>query len=402
VEASAGILTNPHQRVAAKTSQIPWFALAAIFGSTSIIVGGQWDISWHMTIGRDTFWTPAHMAIYIGGVVPGIASAWVVLRSTIGNQAARAAQGVRLWGFTGPLGAFLCIWGALAMLTSAPFDDWWHNAYGLDTEILSPPHVVLALGIAAIQFGAMIVAVALQNRNEYEAPGTTVHTADHPNGLRLMFVYAAGMLLTNAGVMTWTYMQRTFMHSSIYYKVGCAVLPLFLVAAARASRLRWPATATAGVYMAMSVAMMWIVQLFPAEPKLGPVRQHVTHMIPLEFPVLLIVPAIGIDLVMRRFGHGKDWALSVALGLVFFAFLLAVQWPFGDFLMSPYSRNYIFATDRFGYYVSTGSYLFRHLFYPWDDSTSRLIVGLLLSIPLAIASSRLGLSWGNWMGSVKR
>ncbi len=28
------------------------------------------------------------------------------------------------------------------MITSAPFDDWWHNAYGLDVKILSPPHVV--------------------------------------------------------------------------------------------------------------------------------------------------------------------------------------------------------------------------------------------------------------------
>jgi hypothetical protein len=30
---------------------------------TSIVFGLYWDISWHMTIGRDTFWTPAHLAI---------------------------------------------------------------------------------------------------------------------------------------------------------------------------------------------------------------------------------------------------------------------------------------------------------------------------------------------------
>jgi len=32
------------------------------------------------------------------------------------------------------------------MLASAPFDDWWHNAYGLDVRIISPPHMVLAAG----------------------------------------------------------------------------------------------------------------------------------------------------------------------------------------------------------------------------------------------------------------
>ena len=47
---------------------------------------------------------------------------------------------VRFWGFRAPLGAWVAIWGAFAMLTSAPFDDWWHNAYGLDVKVLSPPH----------------------------------------------------------------------------------------------------------------------------------------------------------------------------------------------------------------------------------------------------------------------
>jgi len=32
------------------------------------------------------------------------------------------------------------------MLTSAPFDNWWHNAYGLDVKIVSLPHSILALG----------------------------------------------------------------------------------------------------------------------------------------------------------------------------------------------------------------------------------------------------------------
>ena len=50
------------------------------------------------------------------------------------------------------------------MLTSAPFDDWWHNAYGLDVKIISPPHMLLAAGIGAIQCGAMLMALAWQNR----------------------------------------------------------------------------------------------------------------------------------------------------------------------------------------------------------------------------------------------
>ena len=52
----------------------------------------------------------------------------------------------------------------IAMLVSAPFDDWWHNAYGLDVQIVSPPHMVLLWGMVAIQTGAILMAVAVQNR----------------------------------------------------------------------------------------------------------------------------------------------------------------------------------------------------------------------------------------------
>ena len=113
-----------------------------------------------MTIGRDTFWTPAHMAIYLGGVLAGLSGGWLALKTTFAGTPEERAAAVRFWGFRAPLGAWVAIWGALAMLTSAPFDDWWHNAYGLDVEILSPPHSVLAAGMIAIQLGAMLLALA--------------------------------------------------------------------------------------------------------------------------------------------------------------------------------------------------------------------------------------------------
>ena len=50
------------------------------------------------------------------------------------------------------------------MIASAPFDDWWHNAYGLDVKIISPPHMVLAAGMIGIQLGTMLLAVSWANR----------------------------------------------------------------------------------------------------------------------------------------------------------------------------------------------------------------------------------------------
>ncbi len=123
---------------AERAAVVPWYLTAMLAGSTSIILGLLWDISWHMTIGRDTFWTPAHMAIYLGGVLAGLSCGWLALKTTFAGTEAERGAAVRFWGFRAPLGAWVAVWGAIAMLTSAPFDDWWHNAYGLDVEILSP------------------------------------------------------------------------------------------------------------------------------------------------------------------------------------------------------------------------------------------------------------------------
>ena len=125
---------------------IPWYLWASVIGVTSAMIGVHWDISWHRSIGRDTFWTPPHMAIYLCGVIAGISSAYLILATTFGKLPEVRAASVKMWGFYGPLGAFITAWGGVAMLVSAPFDDWWHNAYGLDVKILSPPHTVLAAG----------------------------------------------------------------------------------------------------------------------------------------------------------------------------------------------------------------------------------------------------------------
>jgi hypothetical protein len=274
------------------------------------------------------------------------------------------------------------------MLVSAPFDDWWHNAYGLDTKVLSPPHVLLIFGIIFIQVGAMLTALAFQNRHEL-ASGLT-------------YAYATGILLITAGIFISEHTHRVLSHSSIYYKLASVTFPLFLVAVACASRLRWPATTAAAIYMGMTILNHWIMPLVPAEPRLGPVRQTVTHMMPGSFPLLLIFPALAIDVLRRRFTGRATWRLALAMGAAFFFVFLAVQWPFGSFLLSPWARNWVFHANAVSYATPPTSYQVRHVFYPWDASTTALLVGLAWCLPLATLSSWLGLVWGGWMSRVRR
>ena len=79
-----------------KTTAVPRVsgsAWAVLLGGTSIAIGILWDISWHRTIGRDTFWTPAHMAIYFGGLLGGLTCGWLVIRTTFfGSEAEKGHQ----------------------------------------------------------------------------------------------------------------------------------------------------------------------------------------------------------------------------------------------------------------------------------------------------------------------
>ena len=81
-----------------RSAAIPWHLAIAVGGACCIPLGSLWDISWHMSIGRDTFWTTPHIVIYLGGVVPGLTCGWLALRATFfGSETERAAT-VRFWG----------------------------------------------------------------------------------------------------------------------------------------------------------------------------------------------------------------------------------------------------------------------------------------------------------------
>ena len=371
---------------------------AVLVGGTSIVTGILWDISWHRTIGRDTFWTPAHMAIYFGGLLSGLTCGWLVLRTTFLAPPDQRAGAVRLWGFRGPLGAWITIWGALAMVTSAPFDNWWHNAYGVDVKILSPPHTVLALGMWGIVLGALVLVLREQNLAppEQPAPG------------RFLFLYASGLLVVMASVFlieySWPNQQRT----RAFYGFSASIFPLYLLGLARASKFRWGATWVAAVYMAVMALAAWVLPLFPGQPRLGPIYNPVRHFVPLPFPLVLVVPALAIDLLRGWIGHDRgwrrDWLLVFLVGIAFLGLFLVTQWFFSAFLLSPAAQNWFFAADRhWGYREMPGDWQGKF----WNSLNPQrhppVTVGsLVVALALALGASRVGLWLGNWMAKVRR
>jgi hypothetical protein len=378
------------------TAPVPWYLAGVTLASTCVIIGLLWDISWHRTIGRDAFLTPAHLAIYLGAVIAGVSCGALALLTTFGGNERQRAVSVRFWGFRAPLGAWVCIWGSFAMLVSAPFDNWWHNAYGLDVQILSPPHSVLGIGMLAIQVGAMLMVLASQNR----AAGTG-------GPLRWMFIYCAGIALLMAATIFWEYTGfANYMHSGIFYWVSALAFPAFLIAPGLGARSRWPATAVALVYSGLTLAMAWILPLFPATARLAPIHNPVSHMLPPTFPLLLVVPAFLFDVVLARAAGRRDLVLAVVLAVVFVTTLLAVQWPFAEFLLSPAARNPFFAADQWDYSATLGPWRYQYWGLDRDATGHWSAFGFWKGIGLALAcatiSAWIGIKRGRWMRGVQR
>jgi len=365
-----------------------WPAGLLAFAATCITIGIMWDISWHETIGRDTFWTPAHMAIYLGGVLGGCVGGWLAVQYTFLATPAQKNSGVCVFGGRAPLGAWIAIWGAIAMITSGPFDNWWHNAYGLDVKIISPPHVLLGLGMFGIVFGALLLVLTRQNRL--------------PDGAGSgLFIYTGGLFIVMAGVFVMEYVFPNQQHSAIFYQVCALTFPFRLIAVGRAGKTSWPVTRVAFIYLFIVCLMIWILPLFPAQPRLAPIFNPVTHMVVPPFPVLLTFPALAMDLILQKTGDSRGWkrlGTALILAAVFLAIFIPVQWCFSGFLISPGADNWFFGGHRvWGYSNQVGHWT--HEF--WNVETFNLR-SLAYCFAFATGTSWLGLLLGGWMRKVQR
>ena len=138
---------------------------------------------------------------------------------------------------------------------------------------------------------------------------------------------------------------------------------------AEISGRRWARTTVAGIYTAYAMFMLWLFPLFPATPKLGPVYQKITHMVPMEFPLLVHRAGAVLDVLWPRMAAWKKWPQAAAAGAIFLAAFSPCNGP------SPISglaasANWFFGTKYFAYFASPDGYDVRHLFFP-PEHTAR-------------------------------
>jgi hypothetical protein len=110
------------------------------------------------------------------------------------------------------------------------------------------------------------------------------------------------------------------MHSpDTAYRAVALGLPFVLVGISRAAPHRWACTIMATIYTLFQMALARI---------LLPVHYNVTHVVPPAFPLLLISPAIALDLLRRVSPRWSVWRETIATSTLFVSAVLAVQWPY--------------------------------------------------------------------------
>ncbi len=140
--------------------------VAALWGLLAAkMLGGwgvQWDIRWHLLIGRDSFWIPPHVMTYLGVTIGALLAFGVLAHDTWRARRGQPPRdGLPAFGLTGTPGFHLAWWGMALTILAAPIDDLWHRLFGIDVTLWSPPHLLGLAGAQVNTLGCLLIALEL-------------------------------------------------------------------------------------------------------------------------------------------------------------------------------------------------------------------------------------------------
>ena len=188
--------------------------------------GVQWDIQWHVLIGRDSFWIPPHVMTYAGVALAVLVSFGVLAWETLVRG---GRDGVIILGLSGTRGFHLAGWGIALTVLAAPIDDLWHRLFGLDVTLWSPPHLLGIVGAVINSLACLVIA-----REVYPARPVARFAAVMLTGAML---YGGLHLTVDPSI------RVAYLHGGVLFYtlaiLSALILPLALVTTSVVSGNRW-------------------------------------------------------------------------------------------------------------------------------------------------------------------
>jgi hypothetical protein len=135
-----------------------WFALPvaiSVLGALAGAIGLYWDVSYHISLGRDEgpLANPAHYFIFIGlvAIFAGGALALALADDVLPRRSLRIT---RTWRT--PIGPAVATGIALCALLGFPLDDVWHRLFGQDVTEWGPTHVLMIGGTLMLPYTMLL------------------------------------------------------------------------------------------------------------------------------------------------------------------------------------------------------------------------------------------------------
>lgn len=192
------------------------------------IFATYWDEAFHTDVGRDSAWAAPHLLLYGSVAVVGLGvTAWGLLVLT------RTRSLMESLSYRPVLAAGA---GAIGALVAAPIDAAWHEAYGRDAVLWSPPHILVVFASLALTLGIL---------------------AGLPTHARALSIAGSVLLLANAETVVFEYEADVPQFTeSLYLPILLAVLLLVAVAVERLPNGRARVTPVVLGYVAARLAVV--------------------------------------------------------------------------------------------------------------------------------------------------
>ena len=265
-----------------------WSMAGVLSGLIMLLVallGFYWDVAWHIDNGRDNqLFTPSHVMILVGlgGLIyaAGIAVLFASLE--------KAEVGLRAGFLRIPWSAVLLTSLGIGGVIAFPLDAMWHDAYGVDVTLWSPPHIQLVAGGSLATIAVWLMASEGRRSATPTLLGRSIH------------VLCAGTVLVGMSTLQGEFDFGVPQFQALYLPIIIMIAAGFTLLATRVALGPWGAVKVTLVYLGL--------RSFVALSIGGALGHTVPH-----FP-LYLGSALVVEAVAWRLGTERLLRLAVTAG----------------------------------------------------------------------------------------
>ena len=252
------------------------------------VIGFYWDVAWHVDNGRDNeLFTPSHVMILVG--LGGLIYAAAI--ATLFASLEKADVGLKAGPLRVPWSAVLLASLGLGGVAAFPLDAMWHDAYGVDVTLWSPPHIQLVAGGSLATIALWLMASeGRRAANEPLLLGRFIHAL------------AAGTVLVGMSTLQAEFDFGVPQFQALYLPIIVMIAAGFTLVGTRLALGPWGAVKVTAYYLGLRTFLAIAV---------GPALGHTVPRFPLYLGSALLVEAVA-----WRLGTERPLRLAVAAGAV--------------------------------------------------------------------------------------